>query len=110
MTESRNCSMKLTMASSTDSPAASRPELEYLKAVNSVAPPPDPQLLFLLMAEYANANRQAEGAEFLSARLQEFGPRLTDVQKALYLSAAGLLRAQQAAAVPFLQRFGYVKD
>ncbi len=27
-----------------------RPELEYLKAVNSVAPPRDPQLLFLLMA------------------------------------------------------------
>ena len=27
-----------------------RPELEYLKAVNSVAPPQDPQLLFLLMA------------------------------------------------------------
>ena len=26
------------------------PELEYLKAVNSVAPPKDPQLLFLLMA------------------------------------------------------------
>ena len=40
------------------------PELEYLKAVNSVAPPQDPQLLFLLMAEYANANLQGEGAEF----------------------------------------------
>jgi hypothetical protein len=56
------------------------PELEYLKAVNSVAPPRDPQLLFLLMAEYSNANRQGEGAEFFSARLKEFGPRLTDVQ------------------------------
>src|SRR2546429_139862 len=46
---------------------ASRPELEYLKAVNSAAPPKDPQLLFLLMGAYANANQQAEGAEFLSA-------------------------------------------
>ena len=72
--------------------ASTRPELEYLKAVNSVAPPQDPQLLFLLMGEFANANQQAEGAEFLSARLNEFAPRLSDAQKALYLSAIGLLR------------------
>ena len=53
-----------------------RPELEYLQAVNSVGPPRDPQLLFLLMGEYSNANLQGEGAEFFSARLKEFGPRL----------------------------------
>ena len=29
---------------------SSRPELEYLKAVNSAAPPQDPQLLFLSWA------------------------------------------------------------
>jgi glyoxylase-like metal-dependent hydrolase (beta-lactamase superfamily II) len=87
-----------------------RPELEYLKAVNSVAPPRDPQLLFLLMAQYSNANLQGEGAEFFSARLNEFGPRLSDVQKALYLSAIGLLRAQHASSVSLLQRIGYVKD
>src|SRR5580700_1543152 len=87
-----------------------RPELEYLKAVNSVAPPRDPQLLFLLMAEYSNANLQGEGAEFFSARLKEFGPRLTEVQKALYLSAIGSLRAQHASSVPWLHRVGYVKD
>src|SRR5271167_3268466 len=50
-----------------------RPELEYLKAVNSVAPPQDPQLLFLLMAQYSNANLQGEGAEFFSARLPNWG-------------------------------------
>src|SRR6266849_5365394 len=87
-----------------------RPELEYLKAVNSVAPPRDPQLLFLLMAQYSNAHLQSEGAEFFSARLKEFGPRLTDVQKALYLSAIGLLRAQHAASVSLLHRVGYVKE
>src|SRR5882757_6611163 len=87
-----------------------RSELEYLKAVNSVAPPRDPQLLFLHMAQYANANLQDEGAEFFSARLQEFGPRLTDAQKALYLSAIGLLRAQHASSVSLLHRIGYVKD
>jgi glyoxylase-like metal-dependent hydrolase (beta-lactamase superfamily II) len=87
-----------------------RPELEYLKAVDSVAPPRDPQLLFLLMAQYSNANLQGEGAEFFSARLKEFGPRLTDPQKALYLSAIGSLRAQHASSVPLLHRVGYVKD
>src|SRR5229473_2315043 len=87
-----------------------RPDLEYLKAVNSVAPPRDPQLLFLLMAQDSNANMQGEGAEFFSARLKEFGPRLTDAQKALYLSAIGLLRAQHASSVSLLHRIGYVKD
>src|SRR5713101_8594313 len=83
---------------------SSRPELEYLKAVNSAAPPQDPQLLFLLMGEYANANQQAEGAEFFAAQLNEFGPRLTDAQKSLYLSAIGLLRAQHASSVSLLHR------
>ena len=89
---------------------SSRPELEYLKAVNRAAPPQDPQLLFLLMGAYANANQQAEGAEFLTARLNEFGPRLTDAQKSLYLSAIGLLRAQHASTISLLHRIGYVKD
>ena len=88
--------------SQTSSSASPRPELEYLKAVNSVAPPRDPQLLFLLMAEYSNANLQEEGAEFFSARLKEFEPRLADSQKALYLSAIGLLRAQHASSVSLI--------
>src|SRR5229473_3896641 len=86
--------------------SSSGPELEYLKAVNSAAPPKDPQLVFLLMGAYANANQQAEGAEFLSARLNEFGPGLTDVQKSFYLSAVGLLRAQHASSVSLLHRIG----
>ena len=89
---------------------SSRPELEYLKAVNSAAPPQDPQLLFLLMGAYANANQQAEGAEFLTARLNEFGPRLTDAQKSFYLSAIGLLRARHASTISLLHRIGYVRD
>jgi glyoxylase-like metal-dependent hydrolase (beta-lactamase superfamily II) len=91
-------------------PGSKRPELDYLKSVNSVAPPRDPQLLFLLMAEYANDNRQGEGAEFFSARLKEFEPHLTDIQKALYLSIIGLLRAEHASEVSLLHRHGYVKD
>jgi len=100
-----------TESAGVDSSSGSRrPDLEYLKAVNTVAPPQDPQLLFLLMAQYSNAHLQGDGAEFFSARLKEFGPRLTDVQKALYLSAIGLLRAQHASSVSLLYRVGYVKD
>ncbi len=42
--------------------ASNRPELEYLKVVNRAGPPRDPQLLFLLMGQFANAHRQREGA------------------------------------------------
>jgi len=90
--------------------SSSRNELEYLKAVNSVGPPKDPQLLFLLMGEYANANQATEGVEFLSARLNEFSPRLSDSQRALYLSTIALLRAQYASSVSLWNRMGYVKD
>jgi len=86
------------------------PELAYYEAVNKIGPPQDPQLLFLLMSQYANSNKQAEGADFFSARLKEFGPHLTDAQKALYLSAIGLLRARHASDVSLLRRYGYVKE
>ncbi len=87
-----------------------RAELEFLEAVNRAAPPQDPELLFLLMAQYANANLQAKGAEFFRERLQAFGPRLTDSQKALYLSAIGMLQAQSTRAVPRLRRIRHVKE
>jgi hypothetical protein len=61
------------------------PELEYLKAVNSVAPPKDPELMFILMTEFANSNLQDDGAEFFSARLRAFAPQLTPVQQSVYL-------------------------
>jgi hypothetical protein len=95
---------------STSSSASHHPELDYLKAVNNVAPPRDPELLFLLMAAYSNANLQGEGAEFFSAKLKEFDSRLSPVQKALYLSAIGLLRAQNASSISLLHRIGYVKE
>jgi glyoxylase-like metal-dependent hydrolase (beta-lactamase superfamily II) len=85
------------------------PDLEYLKAVNSVAPPKDPELLFILMTEFANSNLQDEGAEYFSARLREFAPQLTPVQKSLYLGIIGLLRAQHASSVPLLKRYGFVE-
>jgi glyoxylase-like metal-dependent hydrolase (beta-lactamase superfamily II) len=90
--------------------ASSPPDLEYLKAINSVGPPQDPQLLFLLMTQYVNANRQGEGVEFFSTRLKEFEERLSPVQRSLYLGVIGLLRAQHAASLPLLRRYSYVKE
>ena len=86
------------------------PDLEYLKAVNSVAPLRDPELMFVLMTEFANSNLQAEGADFFSARLREFEARLTPIQKSLYLGIIGLLRAQHASSVGLLSRYAYVKE
>ena len=97
-------------SASRNTSGSARPELEYFKAINSAGPPQDPQMLFLLMAQYSNANLQGDGVEFFSARLEEFGPRLTNTQKALYLSAIGLLRAQHAHSVPLLHRVSYVKE
>jgi glyoxylase-like metal-dependent hydrolase (beta-lactamase superfamily II) len=95
-----------------DNPATKRhsADLEYLKAVNSVAPLNDPELMFVLMTEFVNSNLQGEGAEFFSARLKQFESQLTPVQKSLYLSIVGLLRAQHAHTVPILRRIGYVKE
>src|SRR5215468_6622508 len=92
------------------SASTSLPDLEYLKAINSVGPPEDPQLLFLLMTQYVNANRQGEGAEFFSARLKEFEGRLTPVQRSLYLSIIGLLRAQHVSSLSLWRRYSYVKE
>jgi glyoxylase-like metal-dependent hydrolase (beta-lactamase superfamily II) len=90
--------------------ASGRPELEYLKVVNRAAPPKDPQLIFLLMGEFANAGRQREGAEFFAGVTRDFAPRLTDAQKALYLSAGALLRAQAAPEIPLTRRIGWVRQ
>jgi len=92
------------------SPPEVRPELEYLKAVNLRQPPRDPQLILLLMAQFGNANRHREGAEFFAARLQEFDSQLSDSQRSLYLAAIGLLRAGNAGNVPFLKRIGWIRE
>ena len=47
--------------------ATDRPELAYLKEVNAWRPSQDPQLLFMLMSQYANAGRHLEGAAYLDA-------------------------------------------
>ena len=87
-----------------------RPELEYFKAVNRAGPPRDPQILFLLMGQYANANMHRAGIDFFSTLMKEFESRLSDRQKSLYLAAIGLLRAGHANEVQFFYRIGWVRE
>src|SRR5512134_2394914 len=89
---------------------AQRPELAYLKQVNQWRPPADPQLLFLLMAQFTNAGRQAEGIDFLNAALARFDAQLNDTQRALYLLAVASLRASHAGNVSLFSRVGWVRE
>ena len=94
-------------AASTD---AQRPELAYLKQVNQWRPPSDPQLIFLLMAQFANAGRHAEGIAYFNGVLKRFEAELDDTHKALYLTAVASLRAGHANDVFLLSRIGWVRD
>jgi glyoxylase-like metal-dependent hydrolase (beta-lactamase superfamily II) len=89
---------------------AQRPELAYLKQVNLWRPPEDPQLLFLLMAQFANAGRYADGIQFFSGVMQRFDAGLNDTQRALYLIALASLRAGYANDVSLFSRIGWVRD
>src|SRR5262249_47501112 len=90
--------------------STTRPAIKSLKATTGAGPPRAPQLLFLLLTKYVNPTRRGGGGKFFPARLNEFEGRLTPVQKSLYLSIIGLLRAQHAASLPLLYRYSYVKE
>src|SRR6266446_1668354 len=96
------------------SPTAARdaqfPELAYLKQVNQWRPPSDPQLVFLLMAQFANAGRHAEGIDYFNGILKRFEAQLDDTQKAQYLTVVASLRAGHANNVFLLRRIGWVRD
>src|SRR2546427_10760020 len=77
--------------SSVSSPAtARRHELEYFKAVNRAQPPRDPQLLFLLMGPYANANMRRDGVALFSPLMKKMEPRLSNGHKPLDRAATEL--------------------
>ncbi len=86
------------------------PELAYLKQVNQWHPPSDPQLIFLLMGQFANAGRHAEGITYFEEVLKRFGSDVTDSQKAQYLVAIASLRAGHANNVFLLKRYGWVRE
>jgi glyoxylase-like metal-dependent hydrolase (beta-lactamase superfamily II) len=100
----------LADSTATPHPAPDRPELAYLEQVNAWRPPSDPQLLFLLMGQFANAGRQLEGAQYLDDLRRRFDPKLNDTQRALYLTAIASLRAGGAEQIPLYQRIGWVRD
>ena len=85
-------------------------ELEYLKAMNSARPADDPEIIFLLVAQYLNANQYVAGIEFFKSFLDKYESRLLPRQKALYLAALGLLRASYANEVSLLKRIGWVNE
>src|SRR5215475_1468823 len=89
---------------------AAAPELAYLKQVNQWRPPSDPQLLFILMGQFASAGRQVEGIAYFEDALKRFAPELTDNQKAQYLVAIASLRAGRANEVSLPKRIGWVRD
>ena len=86
------------------------PELAYLKQVNQWRPPSDPELLFILMGQFANAGRHLEGISYFEDVLKRFGPGLTDTQKAQYLVAIASLRASHANDVFLPKRVAWVRD
>src|SRR5262245_10842930 len=71
------------------------PELAYLKQINQWRPPSDPELLFILMEQFANAGRHVEGITYFEELLTRFGPDLTDNQKAQYLVCRILLEKKK---------------
>lgn len=85
-------------------------ELEYLKSMNNAGPARDPQILFLLMAQYLNAHQPKAGIAFFQSLLQKYESQLSPTQEALYLSALGLLRASYAQEIFLFKRIGWVKE
>jgi len=85
-------------------------ELAYLKQVNRWRPPSDPQLLFLLMGQFASAGRYQEGIAYFGDLLSRFGPELSPPQRAQYLTAIAALRAGRTDDVFVLKRMGWVRD
>src|SRR5258708_35430272 len=97
-------------ARAASAPQSLAPELAYLKLVTSWRLPADPQLLFLLMGQFANAGRHAEGIEYFQTAMKKFGPTLDDTHRAMYLTAIASLRAGHANEVFLLRRIGWVRD
>ena len=86
------------------------PELEYLKALHQAGPVQEPQLTTILMQQFMNANQFQDGIEFFESLQQKHESRLNLEQKALYLSALGVLRASSADQVPLLNRIAWVNE
>ena len=88
----------------------SSPELTLLKQINAWRPPADPQIMFALMAQFANSGQYVEGIAYFNDLLDRFGSKLTNAQRAQYLTAIASLRAGHTNDVFLLNRITWVKD
>lgn len=84
--------------------------IAYFETVNRSAGKVDPQVIFVLMGQYLNANQQLRGMAYYSKYLRDNDSRLSGPYRALYLSALALLRASHAQRIPLLDRTGWVRE
>ena len=85
-------------------------ELEYLKSINSSGTVEEPQLIYLLAAQYMNINHHLDGIEFFEKIIDENADNFSPTKRALYLGALGLMRGAVANQIPFLNRIGWVNE
>jgi glyoxylase-like metal-dependent hydrolase (beta-lactamase superfamily II) len=101
--------------SASSNPAVSAPvvadaRLEYLKAVNKLSATTDPELVMLLMSQFISSNDLSGGIAYYEDLLGRFEHSATPVQRALYMTALGLLRAQNAEHIFLPRRLSWVRE
>jgi glyoxylase-like metal-dependent hydrolase (beta-lactamase superfamily II) len=84
------------------------PERAFMEERLREAPGANPQLLFLLMAEYSSARQQRAGVEFFEGQRSRLGKDAPAELHALHDAILGTLRAQMAEQVPLLSRVAWV--
>ena len=94
--------------SSTESYAVFRPDLAYLKALIRTGARTDPQLVFLLAAQYLNAGQTRSGIAFFEATLDRPGDALPAARRAVHMAALGLLRAVHTSKLTLFARPAWV--
>ena len=88
------------------SASTSLPDLEYLKAVNRVGPPQDPELLFLLMTQYSTAIGKVRVWNFslLASTKYEMAADLIESAEAKFPGSEPLKRARRFASLKLIEK------
>jgi len=88
------------------SASTSLPDLEYLKAVNRVGPPQDPELLFLLMTQYSTAIGKVRVWNFslLASTKYEMAADLIESAEAKSPGSEPLKRARRFAYLKLIEK------
>ncbi len=91
-------------------PAIADARLEYLKVVNRMSPATDPELVMMLMTQFMSTNDLSGGIAYYEELLRQNEHTASPVQRSLYLTALGLLRAQNAQNVSLARRIRWVHE